>query len=161
MRLTERAIHRPITTAMVAMVVVLMGAIAFLKIPVDLLPDVTLPIVTIRTDYKNVGPADIETLLTEPIERQLARVPGMEEVSSVSISAGPSSAGKGQSGSSSSIVRGSAPGLSIWRPAWPMTEQWRWSAGSVKETGSSPSERIFSKTARGFRSSIRLLKAKA
>ena len=84
MRVTEIAVRRPITTAMAAMIAVLLGSIAFLRIPIDLMPDVTLPIVTIRTDYKNVSPIDIETLLTEPIERQITRVAGVEEVISVS-----------------------------------------------------------------------------
>ena len=84
MRVTEIAVRRPITTAMVALIVVLLGGIGFLRVPIDLVPDVTLPIVTIRTDYKNVSPADIETLLTEPIERAITRVSGVENITAVS-----------------------------------------------------------------------------
>jgi len=70
---------------MVALIVVILGAISFMKIPVDLMPEITFPTVTISTTYENVGPLEMETLVTEPIEKAVSSVEGVEEVTSVSV----------------------------------------------------------------------------
>jgi HAE1 family hydrophobic/amphiphilic exporter-1 len=82
--MTEAAVRRPVTTAVAAFIVLLLGGVALQRIPIDLMPDITLPVVTITTDYRNVSPVDIETLITEPIERAVARVSGVEEITSES-----------------------------------------------------------------------------
>ncbi len=69
---------------MVYFAVVLLGAIAFTRLPVDLLPDVAFPTLTIWTQYPEAGPAEVERFVTEPIEQAVARVPGVRSLSSVS-----------------------------------------------------------------------------
>ncbi|NIO11329.1 MAG: AcrB/AcrD/AcrF family protein, partial [Deltaproteobacteria bacterium] len=76
---------RPVTTYMVVLVVLILGVISFLRIPVDLMPEITLPRVTINTSYENVGPEEIETLITEPVEKAVSSVSGVEDVRSVSV----------------------------------------------------------------------------
>lgn len=63
---------------------VLMGVISFARLPIDLLPDVTFPRLVVHTAYPDVAPAEVERLVTEPIEAQAAAVPGVEKVTSVS-----------------------------------------------------------------------------
>ncbi len=82
MKLASSAIHRPIMTAVFYMVIIILGAIAFMRLPIDLMPDVSFPAITVRTNYAGVGPEEIEKLITEPIERALGSAPGIEEITS-------------------------------------------------------------------------------
>jgi HAE1 family hydrophobic/amphiphilic exporter-1 len=70
---------------MVFLIVLILGGISFFKIPVDLMPEITFPTVTVSTDYENVNPQEIETLIVEPIEKAVSSVEGVEEVNSVSV----------------------------------------------------------------------------
>jgi HAE1 family hydrophobic/amphiphilic exporter-1 len=76
------AINRPITMFMVSIIVVLLGAISLTRLPVDLMPDVSYPSLTVRVGYGGVGPLEIEELIVRPLEQSLAAVPGLEQVSS-------------------------------------------------------------------------------
>ena len=84
MALPDLSIRRPVATTMAFLAVLLLGIIAFTRLPVDLLPDVAFPTLTVWTQYPEAGPAEVERFITEPIERQVARVPGVKAVSSVS-----------------------------------------------------------------------------
>ncbi len=76
--------RRPVAVAMLVLAVVLLGAISWTRLPIDLLPDVSFPRLVIYTTYQNVAPREIERLITERIEQQGASVPGVEKVTSVS-----------------------------------------------------------------------------
>ena len=76
--------RRPVAVAMLVLAVVLLGVISFTRLPIDLLPDVSFPRLVIYTTYPNVAPAEVERLITEPVERQVAQVGGVEKVTSVS-----------------------------------------------------------------------------
>jgi HAE1 family hydrophobic/amphiphilic exporter-1 len=69
---------------MAFLAIVMLGIIAFTRLPVDLLPDVAFPTLTVWTQYPEAGPAEVERFITEPIERAVSRVPGVKSVSSVS-----------------------------------------------------------------------------
>jgi len=85
MSLPERAIHRPVTTFMVFVGIVLIGLVSFLRLSIDMLPEIDFPSVSIVTSYQGVGPEEIETLLTEPIEQAVSTVQGVERIESYSI----------------------------------------------------------------------------
>ena len=76
--------RRPVAVAMLVLAVVLLGVISLTRLPIDLLPDVSFPRLVVYTTYSNVAPREIERLITEPIERVGASVPGVEKVTSVS-----------------------------------------------------------------------------
>jgi len=84
MRISRFAVHRPIFTIMVVLVVVLLGTISLLRLPIDLMPDISYPTLSISCTYENAGPEEIEELITRPIEEAMSAVPGVEEVTSVS-----------------------------------------------------------------------------
>ncbi|MCC8189666.1 MAG: efflux RND transporter permease subunit [Planctomycetes bacterium] len=84
MNIARGAIHRPIFTTMVTLIVVIIGGISLTKLPIDLMPDITNPVISIRTEYENASPEVVEELVTRPIEEAMAAVPGAEEVSSTS-----------------------------------------------------------------------------
>ena len=70
--------------AMLFLAVVLLGVISFVRLPIDLLPDVHYPRLVVYTSYPEVGPAEMERLVTERIEAEGAAVPGVERVTSLS-----------------------------------------------------------------------------
>jgi len=69
---------------MLFLAVVLLGVISFVRLPIDLLPDVSYPRLVVYTSYPDVAPAEVERLVTERVEAQGAAVPGVERVTSVS-----------------------------------------------------------------------------
>jgi HAE1 family hydrophobic/amphiphilic exporter-1 len=76
------AIERPVTMFMTSTVIVLLGALSLIRLPVDLMPDVTYPSITVRVGYGGVGPSEIEELIVRPLEQTLAAVPGLEQMNS-------------------------------------------------------------------------------
>ena len=69
---------------MVVLIVILLGVISLIRLPIDLMPDISYPTLSISCSYQNAGPQEIEELITRPIEQAMSAVPGVEEVSSVS-----------------------------------------------------------------------------
>ena len=84
MSLPEFSIKRPVTVLMAVMVCLLLGFIAFTEIPVDLMPEVNMPTISITTDYEGVGPEEIETLISRPLEQIVSAAPGVERLTSTS-----------------------------------------------------------------------------
>ena len=85
MLLTRFAVHRPVTTLMGSLIVVLLGWTALTKLRVDLMPETTWPIVSVTTVYPGAGPEEIETLITRPLEQAVGSVQGVERLSSQSV----------------------------------------------------------------------------
>lgn len=84
MSIPRLAIHRPVTMFMLSGVIILLGWISFNRLPVDLMPDVTFPSVTVRVSYSGVGPLEMEELVTRPLEQALSAVSGLERLESTS-----------------------------------------------------------------------------
>ncbi len=84
MSLAAGSVRRPITTIMACLIVILLGSIAFWRLPVDLMPELVYPTLTVRTDYPNVGPQEVEDLVTRPIEESVAAIAGVETITSSS-----------------------------------------------------------------------------
>jgi len=85
MRLSQFSVHRPIFTIMVVMIVIVLGGISLLRLPIDLMPDISYPTLSISCTYENAGPEEIEELITRPIEQAMSAVPGVEELTSTSV----------------------------------------------------------------------------
>lgn len=88
MPITKTSIKRPVATTMVFLIIITLGFIGFRFLPIDLLPPIEYPQLTVATDYNNVGPEEMESIITEPIENALAGVPGVERVRSSSQQGG-------------------------------------------------------------------------
>jgi hydrophobic/amphiphilic exporter-1 (mainly G- bacteria), HAE1 family len=84
MSIPRLAIHRPVTMFMISAVIVLLGVISLTRLPVDLLPDITAPTITVRVNYVGVGPQEMEQLVTRPLEQALSAVSGLEQLNSSS-----------------------------------------------------------------------------
>jgi hydrophobic/amphiphilic exporter-1 (mainly G- bacteria), HAE1 family len=84
MSIPRLAIHRPVTMFMLSGVIILLGTISLLRLPVDLMPDVSFPSITVRVGYAGVGPLEMEELVTRPIEQAMSAVAGLERLESTS-----------------------------------------------------------------------------
>ncbi|MEJ2055186.1 MAG: efflux RND transporter permease subunit, partial [Calditrichaceae bacterium] len=84
MHITETAVKRPVATTMVFLIVIVLGIMSFRFLPVDLLPAIEYTRLSINTVYPNVGPEEIETIITDRIENAVASVPNLEEIRSSS-----------------------------------------------------------------------------
>lgn len=82
MSIPRIAIQRPVTMFMISAVIVLLGVMSLARLPVDLMPDVTYPSITVRVNYPGVGPIEIEELIVRPLEQSLAAVPALEQINS-------------------------------------------------------------------------------
>jgi HAE1 family hydrophobic/amphiphilic exporter-1 len=59
-----------------------LGVVSFARLPIDLLPDVSFPTLSVWTEYPDAGPAEVERLVTEQVESVLSRVPGARSIDS-------------------------------------------------------------------------------
>ena len=84
MKIIGFSIGRPVTIIMLMTAMLLFGFIAFSRLPINLLPDITYPTLTVRTEYVGAAPNEIENLISEPIEEAVGVVTGVVRVSSIS-----------------------------------------------------------------------------
>ena len=84
MKIVSLATRRPVSVVVFFVALMIFGLISFRELPVDLLPDLSFPTLTIRTEYSGVAPADVETFVTTPIEDAVGIVSGLVDISSVS-----------------------------------------------------------------------------
>ena len=82
--LVEFSTRRRVTVAMVTLTFVLFGLIALGDLKVNLLPDLSYPTLTVRTEYTGAAPSEIETLISEPVEEAVGVVKGLRKLKSVS-----------------------------------------------------------------------------
>ncbi|KUF37601.1 efflux RND transporter permease subunit [Xanthomonas phaseoli] len=78
------ATRRRVTIAMITVTMLLFGLIALRSLKVNLLPDLSYPTLTVRTEYTGAAPAEIETLVTEPVEEAVGVVKNLRKLKSIS-----------------------------------------------------------------------------
>ncbi len=86
MSLPALSVRRRVTIGMAAVTMLLFGAIGLGDLKVNLLPDLSFPTLTVRTEYVGAAPTEIETLVTEPIEELVGVVKNVRRIASVSRS---------------------------------------------------------------------------
>ena len=84
MLLTKFSIRRQITLVMIYAVVIFFSFFALTQLKIDFFPDITFPFAGVVTSYSGVGPDDIETLVTRPVEEAVSSVKHIKKVSSQS-----------------------------------------------------------------------------
>jgi hydrophobic/amphiphilic exporter-1 (mainly G- bacteria), HAE1 family len=84
MKIADISIKQPVFITMVIALIMVLGAVSYTRLGVDLMPDVTLPIVSIATPYPGVGPEEVEQQVTKPIEDVLSSINGLDKISSTS-----------------------------------------------------------------------------
>ena len=84
MKIVPASMRRPVTVSMITLAALLFGAVSLSRLPLNLLPDISYPTLTIQTEYPDAAPAEVEKLITEPLEEAVSVVPGLRSLRSVS-----------------------------------------------------------------------------
>jgi len=84
MTLPRFSVSKPVTVMMLFLAVLLIGGVCLSQLPVDLLPEMDLPSISVITMYEGAAPEDVETKVTEPLERFLSTVPELKHITSTS-----------------------------------------------------------------------------
>jgi len=88
MNLAAPFIRRPVATILVMAAIVLLGVVAYIRLPVASLPAVARPTIVVGAPLPGASPATVATALAQPLERQLATIPGIVEMTSWSGTGG-------------------------------------------------------------------------
>ena len=84
MNIPHFSVKRPVFISMAACIVLILGGVALKSLPVDLMPEITFPALSINTTYEDASPEEMELLVTRPIEEAVAAVTGVDTISSTS-----------------------------------------------------------------------------
>ncbi|TAG77326.1 MAG: efflux RND transporter permease subunit [Betaproteobacteria bacterium] len=82
MWMTRVAISNPVFCAMVMFALMVMGAVSYMRLPVDSMPDVQVPIGVVYVAYPGASPQAVENDLTKPIENALNPISGVKKIRS-------------------------------------------------------------------------------
>ncbi len=82
--LVALAVRRRVTVLMCALALAAFGVVGYQRLPLDLLPDISYPSLTVQTDFPDTAPAEVENLVTRPVEEAVGVLRGLRTVHSVS-----------------------------------------------------------------------------
>jgi HAE1 family hydrophobic/amphiphilic exporter-1 len=86
MQLIDFAIRRRVTVIMCTVAIALFGFVSLSRLNLNLLPDLSYPTLTIRTELPGAAPLELETLVTRPVEEAVSIIRNVRQVRSVSRS---------------------------------------------------------------------------
>jgi len=82
MFLIRLSVKRPLATIMFILALVIFGVIAFFNVPLDIMPQIESPHISVQTRYIGAGPQEIETAVIKPIEEQLSTINNVKNITS-------------------------------------------------------------------------------
>jgi len=82
MNITKLSVDRPVATVMVFLIILVLGFAGFRFLPVDLLPPIEYPRLSVSVSYPNAGPEEVETIITDQLENALSGVANLERMTS-------------------------------------------------------------------------------
>ena len=84
MLLSDVSIKRPVVCIVLALLVLIVGGLAFSRLPVREYPNIESPVVSVDANYPGAAAEVIETQITYPIEEQLSTIDGVKQLNSSS-----------------------------------------------------------------------------
>jgi HAE1 family hydrophobic/amphiphilic exporter-1 len=84
MKIVKFSINRPVSVFMFTVAAVIFGFIAYSRLNLNLLPKISYPTLTIKTEYPGTAPTEIENIISKPIEETCGVVDNVMRISSVS-----------------------------------------------------------------------------
>lgn len=84
MSVAAYSVNRHVTVVMLTCGAVLLGLIAFTRLPQELFPPIAFPQITVVTEYPNAAPEEIEALIARPLEEAVGSVIGLKRIESIS-----------------------------------------------------------------------------
>lgn len=85
MNIARVSVSRPVLVSMRIAALILFGLVCATKLPLDLLPNISIPTVAVVTQWPNVSPEEMETEITRPVEEAVSTAPNMYSVTSSSV----------------------------------------------------------------------------
>ena len=82
MAIYKTAINKPITTGLIFVAVIVLGLFSLTRLPIDQMPEMDPPYVTVMTTYAGANASDIETNITKLVENSLNSVDGLKNITS-------------------------------------------------------------------------------
>ncbi|NDI36395.1 efflux RND transporter permease subunit [Chengkuizengella sediminis] len=82
MNLLNTSVKRPVSVIMIVICVLIMGLVSIRDIPVDLYPEMEIPMLSVNVNYTGVAPQEMRSLVTEPLENQIASLSGIKTMTS-------------------------------------------------------------------------------
>ena len=76
--------RRPVAIIMIAMAICVFGWVSYQRLSLDLMPDISYPTISLRTEYSGTAPEEVEMLLSRPLEQAVGVVPNLVNLSSIS-----------------------------------------------------------------------------
>lgn len=77
-------IRRPVTVTMIVLTAAVFGLLSYSLLPINMMPDITYPSLTVRTEFQGAAPEEVEDAVTRPIEQSLGVIRNLVEMSSSS-----------------------------------------------------------------------------
>ncbi len=77
-------ILRPVATSLLMIAILIVGAVAYIQLPLSALPEVSYPTIQVQTFYPGASPEVITSAITAPLEKQFGQMPGLSQMSSTS-----------------------------------------------------------------------------
>jgi CzcA family heavy metal efflux pump len=84
MWLTRLALKNPVLIAMATLAIAILGIVSLNRLPIDLFPNINLPVLRVATLYPGAGPQDIEHTVTYPVEKAVSGLSNVDHIESVS-----------------------------------------------------------------------------
>jgi HAE1 family hydrophobic/amphiphilic exporter-1 len=82
MKLSDIAVNRPVTTVVIFLALIVLGVYSLTRLAIDLIPDISFPIIAIFTGYEGVAPEEIEENITKVIENAAAAASRVKKITS-------------------------------------------------------------------------------
>lgn len=84
MKISELSVNRPVTTVVIFLAIIVLGVYSLGKLAIDLIPDISFPMIAIFSNYPGVGPEEVEENLTKVIENAAASASNVKKITSTS-----------------------------------------------------------------------------
>lgn len=85
MTFSEKCVNKPVTTMLVFILMIILGAFCTTQLSVDMYPDLDLPYILVSTSYDGAGPEEVEQSVSSTLESTLSGVSGLKKVQSRSM----------------------------------------------------------------------------
>jgi HAE1 family hydrophobic/amphiphilic exporter-1 len=83
MKIWELSVKRPIFMSSVLFALLVVGVFSFFRTPIELFPNISIPLVTVTTVYPGAGPVEVETLVSKPLEEEMSSIAGIKNIRSI------------------------------------------------------------------------------
>ncbi|WP_031513831.1 efflux RND transporter permease subunit [Desulfofalx alkaliphila] len=84
MKIANFSVNRPVSITMIILAMVILGMFSLPRLAVDLFPDMELPVAVVVTNYPGADPAEVENVVTRPLEQAVANTSGLDTIQSIS-----------------------------------------------------------------------------